>query len=140
MPTEQNREIAQRFTTEGWGTNPEWKTVWDDIVADSVVHHFNSNPEPIVGLAANKDLNESLFQGFPDISHTIEDILFDGDKVVYRTTLRGTHTGEFLGLPATGKTAELNDFTLLKIVDSKIVEWWYDCNLLALMQQLGLST
>ncbi len=115
-------------------------------MANDVIHHFNSDPKPIVGLAANKAFNASLFQGFPDIQHTIfqrkgfanEDIIAEGDKVVYRTTLKGTHTGEFMGIPPTGKSVVINDFNLLRIAEGKIVESWYDCNLLAVMRQLGL--
>jgi predicted ester cyclase len=136
--TEQNKSIARRFEQEGWGTEPSWEKTWDELMASNVVHHFNSAPEPIVGLSANKAFNASLFQGFPDIQHTIEDMITEGDKVVYRTTLQGTHTGNFMGIPPTGKSVIINDFTLLRIVERKIVEWWYDCNLLAVMQQLGL--
>ena len=138
MSIEQNRAIALRFLNDGWGTKPEWKAVWDELVAPDVVHYFNSEPEPIVGLTENKTFNETLFKGFPDIVRELKDVVSEGDKVVYRGTLRGTQTGEFLGMPPTGKTAQINDFTMLKIVDGKIVAWWYDCNLLALMQQLGL--
>lgn len=136
--TEQNKSIALRFAQDGWGTNPNWKEIWDELMSPDVVHHFNSAPEPIVGLEANKAFNASLFQGFPDIHHTIEDRIAEGDRVVYRTTLQGTQTGEFLGIPPTGKPAKINDFTLLRIVNSKIVEWWYECNLLEVMKQLGL--
>jgi predicted ester cyclase len=134
----QNKEIAHRFEQEGWGTQPNWEKAWDELMDHNVVHHFNSTPEPIVGLAANKAFNAALFQGFPNIQHTIEDMISEGDKVVYRTILKGTHTGEFMGIPPTGKSVVINDFTLLRIVEGKIVEWWYDCNLLAVMQQLGL--
>lgn len=135
---EQNKLIALRFAKDGWGTNPDWQKVWDELMSADVVHHFNSAAEPIVGLEANKAFNESLFQGFPDIQHTMEDVIAEDDKVVYRTTIQGTHTGNFLGTPPTGKFVKVNDFTLLRITDGKIVEWWYECNLLELMQQLGL--
>jgi steroid delta-isomerase-like uncharacterized protein len=135
---EQNKSIALRFEQEGWGTEPNWEQTWDELVADDVVHHFNSDPQPIVGLAANKAFNASLFQGFPNIQHTLKDMIAEGDKVVYHTTLKGTHTGEFMGIPPTGKSAIIHDFTLLRIAEGKIVEWWYDCNLMSLMQQLGL--
>jgi predicted ester cyclase len=135
---EQNKAIALRFAQDGWGTNPGWEKIWDELMSLEVVHHFNSAAEPIVGLEANKAFNERLFQGFPNIHHTIEDVIAEGDKVVYRTTIQGTHTGEFLGTPPTGKSVKANDFTLLWIVDGKIVEWWYECNLLEVMQQLGL--
>jgi steroid delta-isomerase-like uncharacterized protein len=136
--TERNKSIALCFAQDGWGTNPTWKETWDKLMSTDVVHHFNSAAAPIVGLEANKTFNENLFQGFPDIHHTIEDVVAEGDKVVYRTTIQGTHTGEFLGTPPTGQAVKVNDFTLLRIADGKIVEWWYECNLLEVMQQLGL--
>jgi steroid delta-isomerase-like uncharacterized protein len=138
MTTESSKAIALRFATAGWGTNPNWQETWDELMSNDVIHHFNSSPEAIVGLDANKAFNANLFQGFPDIHQTIEETIAQDDKVVYRTTIQGTHTGKFLGIPPTGKHAKINDFTLLKISNSKIVEWWYECNLLALMQQLGL--
>lgn len=137
---EQNKAIALRFAKEGWGTNPGWEKVWDELMASDVVQHFNSWAEPVVGLEANKAFNVSLFQGFPDIYQTHEDVVAEGVMVVYRTTIRGTHTGEFLGIPPTGRSCKLNDFTMLRIVDGKIVEYWYECNLLELMKQLGLMS
>jgi len=138
MLTEQNRVIALRFAQEGWGASLGWEQIWDELMVPDVVHHFNSQTEPIVGLEANKAFNASLFRGFPDIKHRIEDVIAEGEKVVYRTILEGTHTGEFLGISPTGKSAKVNDFTLLRIANSKIVEWWYECNLLEVMKQLGL--
>ena len=138
MTIEQNRAVALRFLDEGWGTRRDWEAVWDELVSPDVVYHFNSEPKPVVGLSANKAFNAALFEGFPEIAHTLQAMVAEDDKVVYRTTLRGTHTGEFLGMPPTGKTAQISDFTMLRIADGKILEWWYDCNLLALMQQLGL--
>jgi predicted ester cyclase len=138
--TEQNKAIALRFAQEGWGTNPDWRNIWDEVLTSDVVQHFNSTPDPIVGLEANKEFNASLFQGFPNIKQTIEDVLVDGDKVVIRTTLEGTHTGEFLGIPPTGKSVKVNDFTLTRLANNRIVEWWYECNLLEVMKQLGLMS
>ena len=136
---EQMQTIALRFAQEGWGARPNWQKIWDETVSDNVVHHFNNQPDLIVGLEANKAFNTSLFQGFPHLAQTIDSLLIDGDMAGYRATLTGAHMGEFLGIPPTGKTVKLGGFTLLKIVDSKIVEWWYDSNLLALMEQLGVS-
>jgi steroid delta-isomerase-like uncharacterized protein len=136
--TEQNRAMALQFAKEGWGTRPAWAATWDALVSPDLVYHFNSAAEPIVGLEENKAFNESLFQGFPDIRQSIEDMIVEGDKVVYRSTLQGTNTGEFLGTPPTNKPVKVNDFTLLKISDGQIVEIWYECNLLEVMQQMGL--
>lgn len=136
--TERNRDLALHFAREGWGTQPEWERVWDKLVAVDVIHHFNSASEAIVGLEANKVFNASLFTGFPDIQQQLAEIVVEGDTAVYRATLQGTHTGQFLDIPATGRTVKINGFTMLKFVDDKIVEWWYECNLLEMLKQLGL--
>jgi predicted ester cyclase len=136
--TARNRAIALEFATAGWGTQPNWEKTWDKVVSPKLVQHFNSTAEPIVGLAANKEFNKSLFQGFPDIQQKIEDVLVEGNTVVYRTTIQGTNTGEFLGAPATGKPVKVNDFTLLRLEKGQIVEMWYETNLLEVMQQLGV--
>jgi predicted ester cyclase len=137
--TQTNKAIALRYAKEGWGNQPGWEKVWDELVAPNYVLHFNSFPEPIVGLEANKKFSEGLFQGFPDIKSTIEDVVAEGDKVIYRSTLKGTNTGEFLGTPATGKSVKVDDFTQLRFKNGKVVEAWYQTNLLAVMQQLGLA-
>jgi predicted ester cyclase len=135
---EQNRAIALRFAQEGWGTKPNWEKIWDELVSPNLIYHFNSTAQPIVGLQANKEFSKSLFQGFPNIRQNIEDTLAEGDKVVLRTTLQGTNTGEFLGTPSTGKSVKVNDFTMLRFSGGQIVEMWYECNLLEVMQQMGL--
>lgn len=66
-------------------------------------------------------------------------MITEGDRVVYRSTIKGTQTGEFLGIPPTGKSVKVNDFTLLRFENGKIAEWWNETNLLEVMQQLGLS-
>jgi steroid delta-isomerase-like uncharacterized protein len=137
--SQMNKAIALRFASEGWGTQPRWEKVWNELVASDVVYHFNSFSEPVIGLEANKAFNQELFEGFPTLKSTIEDIVAENDTVIYRSTLEGKQNGPFLGMPATGKKVKMNDFTMLKIKDGKIIEWWYETNLLSLMQQLGLS-
>jgi predicted ester cyclase len=135
---QKNKAIVLRYAKEGWGTNPNWEKVWDELVAPDMVLHFNSFPDPIVGLEANKVFSKDLFEGFPKITNRIEDIVAEGDTVIYRSTLEGKQTGPFLGMPITNKSVKMNDFTMMKLRDGKIVEQWYETNLLSLMQQLGL--
>lgn len=139
MSLEQNKSIIFRFAKEGWGTVIGWEKVWDELLAADIVLHFCSWSEPIRGLEANKEFNARLFQGFPDIQHTIEDAIAEGDKVAFRSTLKGAQTGEFMGIPPTGKLVTGSDFNLFRISEGKIMEWWYETNLLSVMQQLGVS-
>jgi hypothetical protein len=46
----ENKQIALRFAQDGWGTMPNWERVWDELISPDVVYHFNSSPEPIIGL------------------------------------------------------------------------------------------
>ncbi len=135
---DQNRSLALQYAKEGWGTKPAWEKTWDKLLSPKIIFHFNSFAQPIVGLAENKEFNKSLFEGFPDIRQRIEDVVVDGNNVVYRHTIEGTNTGIFLGTPATGKSVKVNGFTQLKISNGKITEMWYECNLLEVMQQIGL--
>jgi len=137
--TQTNKAIALKFAKEGWGTQQSWEKVWDELVATDMVLHFNSFPDSIVGLEANKTFSKDLFKGFPKLESTIENVVAEGDTVIYRSTLEGKQTGAFLGMPATGKKVKMNDFTMVKIKTGKISEMWYETNLLSLIQQLGLS-
>ena len=136
--TGKNRAIALRYATEGWGTEPYWQKIWDELLALNVTQHFASQPQPIVGLEANKQFNAELFAGFPNIAQTINDVVAEGDKVAYVATLAGTHMGTFMGIPPTGKSIEVSEsFNLLRIDNGKIVEIWYQLNLLKVMQDIG---
>ncbi|WP_264324124.1 ester cyclase [Romeriopsis navalis] len=137
--SQQNKAIALRFAKAGWGTQANWQQVWDEMMAPDVVQHFNDFPDAVVGLDANKAFNQDLFTGFPQLKNTIENVVAEDDVVIYRSTLEGKQSGPFLGIPATNKTVKVNDFTMLKIKDGKINEWWYTTNLLSVMQQLGLA-
>jgi steroid delta-isomerase-like uncharacterized protein len=76
---------------------------------------------------------------FPDLNVTVEDAIVQGDKVVTRYTVRGTHQGEIEEFgPPTGRQVELEGITIHRIEDGKIVEEWERYDNLSLLQQLGL--
>jgi predicted ester cyclase len=69
---------------------------------------------------------------------TIDDIMADGNKVIARFTARGTHNGEFMSVPPTGKAITLTAIEIFRVKDGKIVELWGEVNMMGLMQQLGM--
>ena len=75
---------------------------------------------------------------FPDLRMTIEDMTAEGDRVVVRWTVRGTQTGEMMGMPATGKPTTVTGMFLNRLAAGKIVEGWGNFDALGMMQQLGL--
>ncbi|NJK50430.1 ester cyclase [Candidatus Gracilibacteria bacterium] len=138
MSIEQNKAIALRLAKEGWGTMPGWEKIWDELVDRDIVQYFCSQSESICGLETNKAFQASLFEGFPKIEQTIESVVAEGDKVVYFHTLKGAHTGTFMGIEPTNNWVKATGFTMVRVANSKIVEMWYETNLLAVMQQLGI--
>lgn len=98
--------------------------------------HFPLSPEPMdpeTHIGANRGFKAAV----PDLHFTIEDQIAEGDKVVTRWTARGTHKGEFQGLPPTGNAIEFRGINIMRVVDGKNVEEWDAFDTLALMQQLG---
>jgi predicted ester cyclase len=79
-----------------------------------------------------------LFSGFPDDRVEIELILAEGDLVCYRAHESGTHTGEFLKVPATGKRATWTEIQFLRISKGKVVEHWVDVDIFSWFTQLGI--
>ena len=73
----------------------------------------------------------------PDLHAQVHDMLADGDKVVTRKTFHGTHTGEFMGLPATGNAISVDVIDIVRVRDGKFVEHWNVLDTLALMRQMG---
>lgn len=76
-------------------------------------------------------------QSFPDAHWTIDDLIAEGDKVAGRVTFRGTHQGDLMGIPPTGKPATIGGIGIYRIAGAKIAEGWVQRDLLGLLQQLG---
>ena len=78
------------------------------------------------------------FAAFPDLHSTVEYLIAEGDMVVSRFTMRGTHQGEFIGIPPTGKQVKVTGMVIHRFADGKIVEYWVKWDVLGMMQQLGV--
>lgn len=79
-----------------------------------------------------------MFAAFPDGRHILEEVIAEDDKVVTRGTFSGTHRGELMVIPPTGKQVEFSVVHIDRLVNGKIVEHWGQGDTLAMMQQLGV--
>jgi len=107
-------------------------------LADDFVEH-----EETPGLAPTKDGVQAFFRmqlaGFPDMHMHVEDVVASGDKVVARVRYTGTHRGEFMGMPATGKSVDVQLIDVFGFGDDgRVHEHWGVMDALAMMQQLGV--
>ena len=128
-----NKGIALRLITEVWNQG-------NLDVADELLHpdHFlNEAGYPMRGIDVYKGAVAEWRSDLPNLNVNVDLILAEGDKVVTRWTLTGTHTGtDLMGLPATNKQLEVTGITISRIADGKAVESWWVVDRMALMQQL----
>jgi steroid delta-isomerase-like uncharacterized protein len=109
-----------------------------ELAADDFVEH-----EELPGLEPNKQGVITLFKGykaaFPDLNMAVEDVIAEGDQAVARVTTTGTQTGDWMGMPASGKRIEVRLIDIMKFDDAgKICEHWGVMDMLAMLQQLGV--
>lgn len=90
-------------------------------------------------LSGDRPFFEQFFAAFPDATATLHEVIGEGDWLAYRLTQRGTHQGEFMGIPATGRHADWEVMGTMKIADGKIVENHAQADSVGMMQQLGVA-
>jgi steroid delta-isomerase-like uncharacterized protein len=108
-----------------------------EFLADDFVEH-----EELPGGAPTKDGVKEFFRmqiaAFPDLALTLQDVVDGGDKVVARVRFTGTHEGELMGMPATGRTVDVQFIDILRFADDGLAhEHWGVFDTMAMMQQLG---
>jgi steroid delta-isomerase-like uncharacterized protein len=111
-----------------------------DALAPGFVAHVPDAPAPLdlEGLEAWRQFTAPFTETFPDLRLTIQDIAAEGDTVAARVAFRGTHRGEFQGIPPSGKQVAFTSIEVNRVVDGKVEEHWVELDLLSMMQQLGL--
>ena len=132
----ENKALVQHFIEEVW--NKGNIDLIDQRVSDSYAGYDPSMPAPINGNEGFKQLVVGFRHAFPDLRLDVEDLVAEGDKVVGRYMLHGTQTGEFLGLPPSGKEVSVTGIFIRRIAGGKYVEGWDLTDALGMMQQLGV--
>ena len=133
--SEQNKAIAAQIPLEAF--NQGKLEVIDELIADDNVDHAELPPGMPPGKEGLKLLVTSLRSAFPDLKITLQMEIAEGDLVVGYGTQTGTMTGEFAGMPPSGKTATWDAIHITRIKDGKIVEHWAVQDQLGMLQQLG---
>lgn len=107
------------------------------LCADVVDHSAPPGLPP--GREGVKAWFRQMHAGFPDLTFEVEDLTAEGDRVAWRSTLKGTHQGEFLGIPATGRCVAWTELHLVRFEDGRIAEHWSEGDVLELMRQMGVA-
>ncbi len=134
MSAEENKAIVRQL----WeAVDRHDVSILDALAAPDVVVHFTGMPE-VRGREAWKQLAAAIFSAFPDLQETAEDVIAEGDRVAARVTWRGTHQGELMGIPPSGKQVTVTGMRIFRLAGGQVVEEWAIDDMLGLMQQLGV--
>jgi steroid delta-isomerase-like uncharacterized protein len=134
MSTEQNKDAVRRFNEAFSAGDLDGAAA---VFAPNAVVHNSGAPEPL-NVEGFKQFGEVFLTAFPDGKLTIEDMVVEEDKVASRGTYRGTHTGDMMGIPPTGKPVTVSAMIIDQFANGKIVERWLLFDQMGMMQQLGV--
>jgi steroid delta-isomerase-like uncharacterized protein len=130
----QNAATLRRFLEESDKRNLD---AWRELCTSDYQLHFAGNAP--MSLEEHIQANKAMPEAFPDFRHTIEDIVAQGDKAVFRAALNGTHQGTYMGMPATGKAFRYTAMGMARFRNGRIAEMWMEADFLGLFQQLGME-
>ena len=132
MSVEANKELVRRFFEEVWNEGRE-------AAIDAYLAEETTGNDP--GFGTGRESFRAQWRrwraAFPDIHFAVEDLVGEGDRVVSRWTLTGTHRGEFQGIAATGRRVRVAGMSLDRLADGKIVSGFDSWDALGLHRQLG---
>ena len=134
MSAEKNKAIFRRYIEEVWN---QGRLELADEIFDRYLAHQPDGPTLERGPEDVKRFNEEYHSAFPDFRISIDDQIAEGDKVVSRYTVSGTHQGEFFGIAPTGKPIEMTGTSIDRFEEGRLVEDWPEYDLLGAMRQVG---
>ena len=129
----ESKDLVHRFYEEVSAGN---LSIVDELISDDFVEH-----EVFPGIPANKDGVKQFFgmlrSAFPDLRMEAQEVLADGELVSVRGRFTGTHQGDWMGMPATGRSIDVTAIDILRLGESKFTEHWGVMDAMTMMQQLG---
>jgi len=135
--TEANKQLARDYFKAFLQADRDW---WAKHIAPTFRRNDPGLPFEVVGPEGVKKLADALHPGIPDMQLPIEDVIAEGEKVLVRLRVKGTHGGDLMGVPATGRKIDIGVLDLFHIRDGKLIEHWALLDNLGLLRQIGVSS
>ncbi|MEO8096936.1 MAG: ester cyclase [Acidobacteriota bacterium] len=130
--TESERNLGHRWFEQVWNQGRR-EAIAEMLAPGGVIHE---GPQDAVGPEGFYPFFDRMVATFSEVHVTVEDTLAQDDRLCIRWTFQATHTGDGLGLPASGKRVHITGITLVRIKDGKMVEAWQNWDMLGLMHQV----
>jgi steroid delta-isomerase-like uncharacterized protein len=134
MSAEDDKAVVRRWIETF--NNPYTPQTEVDALAPGYIAHAPWLPGPL-DLEGWSQFTAAFVEAFPDLRLAVEDIFSSEEMVAARVSFRGTHRGEFQGIPPTGKEVAFSSMEFNRVMDGKVEEHWVELDLYGLMQQLG---
>ena len=131
---EQNKDVMRRYMA---ALDARDYAALRSLTADEFT--FHGFGVTLHGPESMEQFQHSFLEAFPDLQFPIDDLLVEGDRCACRYRMWGTHTGAFMGTPATGKRIDITGTCVSRIADGKLVESWEDADTLGLLQQINAA-
>ncbi len=139
MSTEENKALVRRYYEECnaiKGNPAKVRAMVDEFFAPDFVGHAPVSGD--MNFEKHKQYRVNQYTALPDLNWIVDDMIAEGDKVVARAAVRGTHKGEYRGIAATERSVSVPGVDIFRIAGGKFVELWSYLDTLGLMQQLGV--
>ena len=135
--TSSNKEIIRRLWYEElWD---KWNlSAADELCSADYQLHLPGVPVPM-DRSGTKQVVAMFSASFPDLTHTVDEMIGEGDTLAVRWSVNGTHRGEFQGIPASGTSVKVSGITVHHLRDGKLRETWLVFDTAALLQQIGAA-
>ena len=134
MTAESNKLTMHRFTEF---INSASEELANELISPNAIFHVPGRMEPMRGPGGYLAIIGMMRSGFPDIQWTLEEVIAEDERVAARFTMRGTHQGEFFGVPPTGKKIQVQAMNFYRLSNGQFVEETGQPDLLGLLQQIG---
>jgi steroid delta-isomerase-like uncharacterized protein len=134
MSVEENKAVVRRYYNEVVN-GKKW-----DLVDELLAPDFEGFKERLGNKTSREQIKQTLAylrKSSPDHVQTVEDLIAEGDKVSARWTIEGTHQGDYLGVPGSGKRFRISGIEIFGLRDGQIVEHWFSGDVYGFMQQVG---
>jgi steroid delta-isomerase-like uncharacterized protein len=137
MSVEENVKLMRRWFIEVWNEGQP-QAIHKFLAPDAVTIGDREDGGTLRGPVEFVPFAERILGAFPDINFTVEDVFGAGDRVAVRWSATMTHTGDHLGMPASGKPVRITGITVVRITNNKIVEGWDNWDQLGMLKQIGI--
>ena len=133
---EQNKAIVLKWFGEVKESN--FESLYEELFDADSKQYIPPNAEPL-SFEDYKPMAQNIYNAFPEITHTVDEIVAEGDMVVAKILVHTVHKGEFFGIPATGKDLEWTSIAIFQLSEGKIKARWEIADILGIMEQLGME-